>query len=100
MILFGFDLLELNGEELRTEPTETRKGKLEKLLSRTRSEIHFTEHMDDDGALMFKHACKMGLEGIVSKRRDAPYRAGRCKSWLKIKNPKSPAMMRVEDGTF
>jgi hypothetical protein len=39
---------------------------------------------------MFKHACKMGLEAIVSKRRDAPYRGGRCKTWLKIKNPEKP----------
>ena len=66
--------MELNGEDLRQASTDKRKGKLEKLLSRTRSEIYFTEHMHDDGALMFKHACKMGLEGIVSKRRDAPYR--------------------------
>jgi bifunctional non-homologous end joining protein LigD len=44
---------------------------------------------------MFEHACKLGLEGIVSKRRDAPYRSGRCKNWLKVKNPASSAMMRL-----
>jgi bifunctional non-homologous end joining protein LigD len=49
---------------------------------------------------MFRHACKLGLEGIVCKRRDAPYRSGRSKTWLKVKNPASPAMLRlVEDGS-
>jgi bifunctional non-homologous end joining protein LigD len=51
-------------------------------------------------ALIFKHACKLGLEGIVSKRRDLPYRPGPSKSLVKIKNPKSPAMLRVKEGTF
>ena len=48
---------------------------------------------------MFEHACRMGLEGIVSKRRDAPYRSGRSKMWLKTKNPNSPAMRRLEEAT-
>ena len=98
--MFGFDLLELNGEDLRAEPLDKRKAGLEKLISRKQADIRFTEHLTRDGDLMFRAACKMGLEGIVSKRRDAPYRPGRCKSWVKIKNPTSPAMMRVEDGTF
>ncbi len=58
------------------------------------------EHLDGDGALIFQHACRLGLEGVISKRRDLPYRSGRAKSWLKIKNPKSPAALRVEDGIF
>jgi bifunctional non-homologous end joining protein LigD len=49
---------------------------------------------------VFEHACKLGLEGIVSKRCDFPYRPGRTKSWIKVKNPKSPAMLRVIDGTW
>ena len=50
---------------------------------------------------MFEHVCRMGLEGIVSKRRDFPYRSGRTKSWMKIKNPgASPAMLRVREGTW
>ena len=49
---------------------------------------------------MFEHACRMGLEGIVSKRRGKPYKAGPCKTWLKVKNPKSPAMLRVMEGTW
>jgi ATP-dependent DNA ligase len=42
----------------------------------------------------------MGLEGIVAKRRDLPYRSGRCKTWIKVKNPKAPAAMRIMDGTW
>jgi ATP-dependent DNA ligase len=55
--------------------------------------------MEGDGPIIFEHACKMNLEGIVSKRRDLPYQSGRSKIWLKIKNPASPALMRLqEDG--
>jgi bifunctional non-homologous end joining protein LigD len=49
---------------------------------------------------MFEHACKLGLEGIVSKRRDRAYRAGRSMHWIKVKNPASPVMTRVEDGSW
>jgi hypothetical protein len=49
---------------------------------------------------MFKAACKLGLEGIVSKKLDAPYKSGPSKAWLKIKNPKAPAATRAIDGTF
>ena|SRR5215218_5229217 len=59
-----------------------------------------TKHIAEDGALVFEHACRMGLEGIVSKRRDFPYRSGRSKSWLKIKNPASPSMLRVREGPW
>ena len=70
------------------------------MLRKSRDGIVFNEHLDRNGAAIFKHACKLGLEGIVSKRRDTRYRSGCRKWWLKIKNPKSPAMLRVEDGTF
>ena len=86
VFLYGFDLIELDGEDLRPAPLEERKGKLEKLLARGDG-IRFSEHLDGDGATIFEHACKLGLEGIVSKRRDLPYRSGRCKAWIKIKNP-------------
>ena len=59
--------------------------------------IRFVEHLEADGAIVFKHACKLGLEGIVSKRRDLPYRSGATKSWLKIKNPASPAVLRIQE---
>jgi ATP-dependent DNA ligase len=82
VILFAFDLIELNGEDLRPAPLGERKGKLEKLLARSGG-IRFSEHLDGDGAIIFAHACKLGLEGIVSKRRDLPYRSGRCRAWIK-----------------
>jgi len=62
--------------------------------------IRFSEHLDGDGAIIFAHACKLGLEGIVSKRIDLPYRSGRSKCWIKLKNPASPAVLRIQDGTW
>ena len=100
VFLYAFDLLELNGEDYRNHPLEKRKAKLEKLLARTRQGMRFSEHLDEDGETIFQHARKMGLEGIVSKRRDFPYRSGRCKSWVKVKNPKSPAVLRIQDGSW
>jgi bifunctional non-homologous end joining protein LigD len=91
VFLCEFDLLELAGVDYRTNPLEKRKRRLEKLLART-SGIRFVEHLEGDGAIIFQHACKMKLEGIVSKRRDLPYKSGPTKTWLKIKNPSSPAM--------
>jgi len=65
------------------------------------SGVRFVEHLEGDGDLVFTHACKMGLEGIVSKRRDFPCRSGRTKSWLKTKNPAAPAMLRIiEEGNL
>ena len=99
VFLYAFDLLELNGEDYRQHPLEKRKAKLEKILARTQG-MRFSEHLDGDGDTIFEQACKMGLEGIVSKRRDFPYRSGRCKSWVKIKNPDSPAVLRIQDGSW
>lgn len=98
--LYAFDLLELNGVEIGPEPFEARKKKLSKVLRKPPNGIMLSEHTDDDGELIFKHACKLGLEGIVSKRRDFPYRSGRVKHWIKVKNPNGPAMQRARDGTF
>jgi bifunctional non-homologous end joining protein LigD len=58
------------------------------------------EHVEGDGDKMFEAACRLGLEGIVSKRVASPYRSGPSKAWIKVKNPKAPAAMRVVDGTF
>jgi bifunctional non-homologous end joining protein LigD len=99
VFLYAFDLLELNSEDYQQHSLEKRKGKLEKLLARTQG-MRFSEHLDGDGETIFKHACKMGLEGIVSKRRDFPYRSGRCKSWVKLKNPGSAAVLRIQDGSW
>jgi ATP-dependent DNA ligase len=57
--------------------------------------IRLSEHIDGDGALAFQHACRMGLEGIVAKRRDRPNRSGRTADWIKVKNPDAPAAARL-----
>jgi bifunctional non-homologous end joining protein LigD len=93
-VLCAFDLLELDGEDLRREPIEARKRALAKLLKGAHSSIVLNEHFEDDGAIVYKHACALGCEGIVSKRLGSPYRSGRSDSWLKIKNPAAPAVKR------
>ena len=98
--LLAFDLLEIDGEDLRPQPLERRKARLEKLLHGSCPGIQLTEHVEAPGRLVFAHACALGLEGIVSKRRDAPYRHGRCRTWLKVKNPESPAALRVWEDRF
>jgi bifunctional non-homologous end joining protein LigD len=100
VFLYAFDMLEIDGEDLRSTPLEQRKMRLRKLLTNRKLGIVYNEHLQGDGAAIFQHACDQGLEGIVSKRRDMAYRSGRVKSWLKIKNPNSPAMLRVDEGTF
>jgi bifunctional non-homologous end joining protein LigD len=98
--LYAFDIMELNGDDVRQGPLEKRKVKLEKLLAKVQLGVQLNEHVELDGATVFEHACKLGLEGIVSKRRYFPYRSGRTKSWIKIKNPNSLAMLRIEDGSW
>jgi bifunctional non-homologous end joining protein LigD len=73
---------------------------LQKLLRRSRDGIQYVEHLEGEGKNVFEAACELGLEGIVSKRLTAPYKSGPCKSWIKVKNPKSAAYLRVVDGTF
>ena len=62
--------------------------------AKARPGIRFNEHIEGDGPTVFAHACKMGLEGIVSKRKDSAYRSGRSPDWLKMKNPAAPAVKR------
>jgi bifunctional non-homologous end joining protein LigD len=100
VFLYAFDLLELDGIDWRDEPLEARKTVLAALLSRARAGLRFNAHLFEDGAIVFRHACKLGAEGIVSKRRDVFYRSGRSESWLKTKNSASPAVHRVETGTW
>jgi hypothetical protein len=88
------DLLEIDGEDFRPQPLHARKTRLEKLLAKASAGIQFNEHVKGDGQIVFEHACKLGLEGIVSKHH--PYRSGRSKSWLKIKNPAAPGVLRFE----
>jgi bifunctional non-homologous end joining protein LigD len=77
-----------------------RKAKLSQLLARAGAGLRYVEHLEGDGALIFKHACKLGLEGIVSKRLDSRYRSGRSRQWIKIRNPDAPAAQRIEEGNF
>ncbi len=83
----AFDLLALDGEDLRKKPLSERKKRLAKLLDGQApgGPIFYSDHVAGHGAETFAHACDMGLEGIVSKRADAPYRSGRTKSWVKVK---------------
>jgi ATP-dependent DNA ligase len=99
-IACAFDLLMLDGDDLRKEPFSERKAALRKVLKRTGLGIQYVEHSEGDGAKMFRAVCQLGLEGIVSKKLDSPYRSGPSKTWLKIKNPKAPAATRVADGMF
>jgi bifunctional non-homologous end joining protein LigD len=93
-VLCAFDLIELDGEDLRLSTLQDRKRTLADLLGRRRSGIAVNTHYEGDGATIFKHACALGCEGIVSKRLGSPYRADRSAHWLKVKNPAAPAVKR------
>jgi bifunctional non-homologous end joining protein LigD len=94
VFLYPFDLIELNGDDLRRDPLEVRKATLSSVVAKAGAGIRFNEHIEADGPTVFAHACKMGLEGIVSKRKDSPYRSGRSPDWLKSKNPACAAVKR------
>jgi bifunctional non-homologous end joining protein LigD len=94
IFLYAFDLIEQNGDDLRRDPLEIRKAALVSVLAKAGPGIRFNEHMEGDGPTVFAHACKLGLEGIVSKRRDTAYRSGRSPDWLKMKNSNAPAVTR------
>jgi bifunctional non-homologous end joining protein LigD len=95
VFLYAFDLIELNGDDLRRDPLVVCKATLSSVLAEAATGVRFNEHLEfDDGEAVFHHACKMGLEGIVSKRKDSPYRSGRSPEWLKMKNPTCEAMRR------
>jgi bifunctional non-homologous end joining protein LigD len=97
---FGFDLLMLDGEDLSPRPWIERKRALSKLLGRKRTGgLVVNEHTIGRGPDVYAAACHMGLEGIVSKRIDAPYRSGKSSSWLKIKNPNAPGVTRFKEDT-
>jgi hypothetical protein len=67
----AFDLIELNGDDLRHDPLQVRKATLASILAKARPGIRFNEHIDGDGPTAFAHACKIGPEGIVSRRKDS-----------------------------
>jgi bifunctional non-homologous end joining protein LigD len=97
VFLFAFDLIELDGDDLRREPLEVRKATLASVLSKAAPGLRVNEHIEADGPTVFGHACKMGLEGIVSKRKTSTYRSGRSLDWLKFKNPACEAVRREEE---
>ena len=93
-VLIAFDLIELEGEDLRRWSIEARKRKLAKLVRGPHPGIVLSEFFEGNGDILFEHACKLGCEGIVSKRLGSPYRSGRSPHWVKVKNPKAPAVKR------
>ena len=94
-VLYAFDLIEHGGDDLRALPLIQRKRRLARLIGKAkRRAIRFNEHLTGDGPTVFEHVCRMGLEGIVSKRTDAPYRSGPSRTWVKTKNPASEAVRR------
>jgi bifunctional non-homologous end joining protein LigD len=96
----AFDLLELDGRDLRREPIEKRKELLAELLAGPQLNLVFNECFEGDGAMVYRESCKLGCEGIVSKRLGSSYRSGRSPHWVKVKNPAAPAVKREveEDG--
>src|SRR5262249_32332693 len=94
VFMYAFDLIELSGEDLRRQPLESSRGRLEIGLSRAPPRNRFNEHIQEDGPVVFQHAGKLGLEGIVSKRKDSHYISGRCRHWIKSKNLNAPAVKR------
>ena len=94
VFLCAFDLLELDGKDLSREPLEVRKATLASLLRARLPGLQFNQHLTHPGDIVFRHACAMGLEGIVSKRLGSLYVSGRSRDWLKFKNPEAPAVKR------
>src|SRR4051812_9912478 len=86
MVYYAFDLLYLDGYDLRSARLIDRKALLEDLLGeRELGPIHFSQHFEEEGEVLFQKSCELGLEGTVSKLRDAPYRSERSESWIKVK---------------
>src|ERR1700741_324564 len=93
--LCAFDLLAMDGDDLRNLPLSMRKANLARLLARRPDGIFNTDFEQGEvGPDLFRAACRMGLKGLVSKHRDRPYRGGRSKHWIKIKNRKHHAFER------
>ncbi|MFC3061529.1 DNA ligase D [Paenirhodobacter populi] len=82
---YAFDLLHLDGRDLRPLPLIRRKAALETLLGAETGPLRYSRHFDENGALVLRHACRLSLEGVISKLRDAPYRSGRTRDWVKSK---------------
>jgi bifunctional non-homologous end joining protein LigD len=95
--LYAFDAMMLDGDDLRRLPLSMRKTNLARLLTRRPDGIFIAPFEQGEiGRDLFRKACEFGLEGLVSKHRDRQYRAGTSPNWVKVKNPKHPAMTRVK----
>ena len=99
-VLCAFDLIELDGKDLRLAPIEQRKATLARLLQHQHHGIVFNAHYEGEGVVVFKHACKLGCEGIVSKRLGSTYRSGVTDCWVKVKNPAAPGDKREAEGDW
>ena len=96
--LYAFDILALNGDDLRPLPLSMRKAHLERLLERRPDGIFISPFEQGEiGPDLFRAACNMGLDGLVSKRLDRPSRSGRSNDWIKVKNRTHPAMERMKE---
>jgi bifunctional non-homologous end joining protein LigD len=93
-MLYAFDLIEHDGQDMRDLPFLDRKAALTLLLQDSEVGILLNEHIAEDGPTVFAHACRLGAEGIVSKRVDGTYRSGSCPVWIKVRNPASIAVQR------
>jgi bifunctional non-homologous end joining protein LigD len=96
--LYAFDILAMEGDDLRKLPLSLRKTNLARLLARRPDGIFVAPfEAGEIGPDLFRKACEFGLEGMVSKRKDSQYRAGRSPSWVKVKNRSHPAISRVKE---
>jgi bifunctional non-homologous end joining protein LigD len=93
-MLYAFDLIEHDGQDLRNRPFLDRKAALALLPRDSKAGILLNEHVVGDGPTVFEHACQLGAEGIVSQRIDGTYRSGPCPTWIKVRNPASIAVQR------
>jgi bifunctional non-homologous end joining protein LigD len=94
VFMWSFDLLALNGQDMRAEPLEVPRATLARLLKKAKPGLQFNEHITVPGDIVLRHACALGLEGIVSKRLGSRYVSGRSRDWVKAKNPNAPAVQR------
>ena len=95
---YAFDILVSHGEDLRRLPLTMRKTNLARLLARRVDGIFLSDFEQGEiGPDLFRHACLLGLEGMVSKHRESTYRGGRSDRWIKVKNREHPAFSRVQD---
>ena len=94
--LYAFDLLELDGEDLRRKAIEIRKNALSQQLGKDRRGLLMSQPIAAPADVAFQHICLLGLEGIVSKKVGSKYESGRSSLWLKTINPNAPALQRLE----